>query len=115
MPLHLHMPLPISGGCHSEEKGKESGGELLPDLTTGWPSEFDGVQDREGDRRRRDTGKTQAENKEYKDNKSKKGNHVCECGDKPRSFRQKFGQPVFSQTNGWLVSQSFSEAFASYL
>lgn len=61
MPLHLHMPLSIQGACHSPKKGKAEKrreGELLPELTTGWPSESDGAKRSEGGRRKRGWKKT---------------------------------------------------------
>lgn len=54
MPLHLHMPLSIQGACRSAKKGKtekRKEEELLPELTTGWPSESDDAERSEGGRK----------------------------------------------------------------
>lgn len=52
--LHLHMLLSIQGACHSPKKGKTEErreGGLLPELTTGWPSESGGSQRSDGGRK----------------------------------------------------------------
>lgn len=54
MPLHLHMPLSIQCACHNPKKGKTEKrreGKLLPELTTGWPSESGSAKRSEGGRK----------------------------------------------------------------